>query len=53
MGGIQPLALQDILSMGEKVLQLSPSMLPFFVRVMERTDDEVVAHIRSRRPSKR
>lgn len=50
-GMVQPLRHEDISAFGEKAINLSKSMMPFFFRVMETTDNEVLRVLSDRQKS--
>lgn len=51
-GTLQPLQPRDIAVFGESALNLSSSMMPFFFRVMEATDNEVLRVFNRKLPEK-
>lgn len=50
-GTIQPLGYEEMDIFAGRVLNLSPNMVPFFFRVMESTDNEVLKAISEKRTS--
>jgi hypothetical protein len=42
MGGIKPITYEQIMTFGERVMQLDEGLMPFFINAIEEIDDAVL-----------
>mgnify|MGYP003670674561 CR=1 FL=1 len=43
MGGIKPISYEQMLTFGERILELSDDLMPFFLTTIEEIDDAVLS----------
>jgi hypothetical protein len=49
MGGLRPITYEQIMTFGERVMQLSDELMPFFINAIEEIDDAVLSDQHAKR----